>query len=337
MEQAGEKPKLAVYWAASCGGCEVALLNMHEHFFALVEQCDLVYCPCLVDSKTSYIEALPDGALAVTLFNGALRSSENLAMARLLRRKSRLLVAFGSCAIEGCIPALSNFSSAAAHLHTIYQHNPTVDNPTGIIPLQQSSAAGQTLALPEFLDQVYTLADVVTVDCAIPGCPPEAAQLWPLLGGLVTGDVPPAGALCGCGTLTVCAECDRSKLDTPLAALHRNHEMIPERQRCLLEQGLLCMGIVTRSGCGAPCTQANMPCSGCYGAPDGVADQGGAMIAALGSVLELPAGSAVSAQERADTLDKVLDAIPDYAGQFYKYGLAGSILKGKGGDTGEPH
>lgn len=322
------KPKLAVYWAASCGGCEIALLNLNELFLELGERFDFMFCPCLLDAKTAAIEALPDSTIDLTLFNGAIRTEENLAMARLMRNKSRLLVAFGSCASEGCIPALSNLSTLDEHFRSIYLDNPSTENPACIVPGSSTSLPGGELTLPAFHDRVRSLAQVVPVDFSIPGCPPEPRQIWSVLGGYLQGSIPASGAVVGCGPLTVCDECDRIKGDKKISVFYRNHEIIPDRQTCLLEQGLLCLGIATRSGCGSPCTQANMPCSGCYGAPDGVVDQGARMVAALGSVLDVGDTTALTGGEAAARVDELLDAIPDYAGLFYKYGLAGSILGG---------
>lgn len=326
------KPNLAVYWASSCGGCEVALLNLNELFLELTERFDLIFCPCLMDTKTSTIEELPAGAIDLTLFNGAIRTDENLAMARLMREKSRLLVAFGSCAAEGCIPSLSNLSTRDDHFRAIYLDNPSTENPDGIIPSAGSVLACGELSLPAFHERVRTLAQVVPVDLTIPGCPPESHQIWNALEGYLRGTVPPQDGMVGCGTLTVCDECDRIKGDKSIARFYRSHEIIPDRKICLLEQGLLCLGIATRSGCGAPCTEANMPCSGCYGAPEGVVDQGARMVAALGSVLDVGDTAGLSEDEIAARVDTFLDAVPDYAGLFYKYGLAGSLLGGKVAD-----
>ena len=324
-----DKPKLAVYWASSCGGCEVAILNLDELFLELGERFDFMFCPCLLDTKKAAIEELPDGAIDLTLFNGAIRTDENLEMARLMRQKSRLLVAFGSCANEGCIPALSNLSSRDDHLRTIYLDNPSTENPVGIIPGAVASTPAGEMSLPAFHDRVRTLAQVVPVDFSIPGCPPEPHQIRNVFEGYLRGVMPEAGSTVGCGALTVCDECDRIKGDKKITAFYRNHEIIPDRQICLLEQGLLCLGIATRSGCGAPCTNANMPCTGCYGAPEGVTDQGAKMVAALGSVLDIGDTGGLTEDELIARVDTFLDAIPDYAGLFYKYGLAGSILGGK--------
>jgi F420-non-reducing hydrogenase small subunit len=324
-----EKPKLAIYWAASCGGCEVAVLNLDEKFLDMDAALDLMFCPCLMDTKRKDIEALPDGAIAVTLFNGALRNEENLEMARLLRRKSQLLVAFGSCAKGGCIPALANFSSKDDLLTTIYRDSPFLDNPGGIIPGGTTFFPEGDVHLPPLLGRVKHLAQEVDVDYYIPGCPPESFQIWNVIEMILSGDLPPRGSSIGCGTLTVCDDCDRTKQDKRIPAFRRNYEFYPDRQACLLEQGLLCMGIATRNGCGAPCTKANMPCSGCYGAPDGIEDQGAKMVAALGSVMDIGDTNGLSEEAIAARVDAFLATIPDYAGLFYKYTLASSILGGR--------
>jgi F420-non-reducing hydrogenase small subunit len=87
------------------------------------------------------------------------------------------------------------------------------------------------------------------------------------------------------------------------------------------------MGIATRSGCGGLCPQAQMPCTGCYGAPEGVADHGAKMVAALGSILDIGDVKDIPESELAGRVDEIISRIPDYAGTFYKYTLADSILK----------
>jgi len=82
------KPKLSVYWASSCGGCEIAVVNLHEKLLELDARFDLVFCPCLMDTKKEQVESMVDGSIAITLFNGAIRTEENEKMARLLRKKS---------------------------------------------------------------------------------------------------------------------------------------------------------------------------------------------------------------------------------------------------------
>ena len=324
------KPKLAIYWAAACGGCEIAVVNLHEKILEVDAAFELIFCPCLLDTKKADIEALADGSIAVTLFNGAIRTSENEEMAALLRRKSQTLIAFGSCAAEGRIPGLANLTDRAAIFNTVYLDNPSLDNPEGLVPQPLSQVAEGTLSLPVFYERVKTLAQVAAVDYFIPGCPPEPPRIWQAVETLLSGKaLPEPGGALGSGHLAVCHECPRKIEEKKIKRLYRNHEITPDPERCLLEQGLLCMGIATSDGCGALCPQVGMPCTGCYGPQAGVEDQGAAMIAALGSVLDLGDVQGRSEEELAAALARILDDIPDFAGTFYKYSLPGSILKGR--------
>ena len=104
MSENGKKGKLALYWAASCGGCEIAVLAINEKILDVAALFDIVLWPVAIDAKVRDVEKMPDGSIDVCLFNGSIRTSEQEYMAQLLRKKSKVLVAFGSCASEGCIP-----------------------------------------------------------------------------------------------------------------------------------------------------------------------------------------------------------------------------------------
>ncbi|MBU0674287.1 MAG: NADH:ubiquinone oxidoreductase [Proteobacteria bacterium] len=325
-----DKPKIAMYWASSCGGCEIALVNLHEKILDVDAAFNLFFCPCLVDTKTKDIEALADGELAITFFNGAIRTDENLEMARLLRKKSQILIAFGSCAVEGCIPALGNLVPAAKYFDPIYRDNLTTANPDNIIPLNKSEIAEGSLGIPLFLKKVRTLGQVTEVDYFLPGCPPEPHRIWQAVAALIAPDgPPPKGSVVGVGPSTVCAECRRERTDKKIRRFFRTYEIIPNQTECLLDQGILCMGIATREGCGGLCPEVNMPCTGCYGPPAGRLDQGARMTAAIGSILDLGEVKGLGEKELHGRIDQALGAIPDYAGTFYKYSLAGSILGGR--------
>jgi F420-non-reducing hydrogenase small subunit len=112
------KPKFAMYWASACGGCEIAVLNIDEKVLDLDANFEVAFWPAAMDVKYKDVEAMEDESILVTLFNGSIRTDENEHMARLLRRKSKILVAFGSCANEGCIPGLANLSPREQHLRT---------------------------------------------------------------------------------------------------------------------------------------------------------------------------------------------------------------------------
>ena len=306
MTDPNGKPKLSVYWACSCGGCEIAVVNLHAKLLEVDRHFDLVFCPCLVDTKTDAVAALADQAIAITLFNGGIRTAENLEMARLMRRKSAILVGYGACAIAGGIPAMANLRTEASRMRGIFLDSPSLDNPGGVLPATRIRVPEGELELPAMLDRVCGLGEVVEVDYWIPGCPPEPRQVWNVLKVLIDGGpLPPKGSFLGGGVSSVCNECAREKSDKRIAKFVRGCNFEPDSRRCLLEQGLVCMGAATRDGCGALCPQVNIPCAGCYGAPAGVVDQGAKMIAALGSALEAEMGE-----------------IADPAGTLYRYSMS---------------
>ena len=325
-----EKPKLSMYWASSCGGCEISLANLHERILEVDRHFDFVFCPCLLDTKYSEVEAMDDGAIDITFFNGAIRTGENEEMAHLLRRKSQLLIAYGSCSSQGSIPALSNLSTRAEHIRTNYLDSPSLDNPAAVVPQTVTRVPEGDLELPAFFDTVKTLSQVVEVDYSLPGCPPESHQIWNVVEAVIQGKpLPLRSSVLGAGGSTVCDECKKQKSSKSIPAFHRTWQIIPDPQQCLLEQGLVCMGVATRDGCGALCPQVNMPCSGCYGPPEGVVDSGAKMLAALSSVLDLGGYQGLSEEQVAAKADAILAGIPDPAGTFYRYSLAGSLLKRK--------
>ena len=102
------KPKVAFYWAASCGGCEIAVLAVHEKILDIAAAVDIVFWPVAMDFKYSDVEAMQDGEIAATLINGAIRTDEQEHIAKLLRKKSQLIIAHGSCAHIGGVVGLAN-------------------------------------------------------------------------------------------------------------------------------------------------------------------------------------------------------------------------------------
>jgi F420-non-reducing hydrogenase small subunit len=320
---ATEKPKLALYWASSCGGCEIAVLDLEHKILDVDANFEIVFWPVAVDFKIKDVEAMEDGSITLCLFNGAVRTDENAALAKLLRRKSKLMVAFGSCASEGCIPALSNATSKAATFDWIYHRSPSTDDaPAEKVPRTSTRVNGYELELPEFWETVRALDQVVDVDYYVPGCPPQAHQIWAVieavLGILKNGDpLPPKGTVLGAGHKTCCDECERTREEKKIKKFVRPHEIIPDPERCLLDQGILCMGPATRDGCGGKCVSVGMPCRGCYGPPANVRDQGAKMISALASVID---------SEDPDEIERILDTVVDPIGTFYRFSLAKALL-----------
>ena len=324
------RPRLAVYWASACGGCDISILGLHERIVDVARDFELVFWPAVMDVKYADVAAMPDGWIDLCLFTGGIRSTENLEIARMLRRRSRFLVAFGSCASEGCIPGLANLWPVEDLISTAFEGIST-DNPAHLRPVTTFPTPDGDLHLPALLPRVHTLSQVVDVDWTVPGCPPESARIAEVLALAAAAfrgdaDIPAHGSVLGAGHSTVCDECRRERHAKSIARFTRIQELATiDPAMCLLEQGIPCNGPATRDGCGALCPAAGAACIGCYGAPEGVRDSGARLLAAFGSIVTGGTEAEIQA---------AMASIPDPVGQAYRFGLARSILRGARGAPG---
>jgi len=316
------KPKFAMYWAASCGGCEIAVLNIHEKILDVDANFEVVLWPVAMDAKYKDLEAMPDKSILLTLFNGGIRNDENEHIAKVLRAKSQIMVAFGSCACEGCIPGLANFSPAQEIITTAF-NTITTENPDGLLPQTTWQVPEGELHIPTIYPVLKTLDQVVDVDYYMPGCPPESHQIAAVIDLVIQvlqgkAKLPPKGATIGVGMSTVCDECKLTRNVKSITEFKRIQHTRVEPGLCLLEQGIPCNGPATRSGCDARCPSAGAQCIGCYGPAEGVIDYGARLITAFASVID---------SNDPEEIERIIEGIPDPAGQFYRFSLAGSLLR----------
>jgi F420-non-reducing hydrogenase small subunit len=320
-----QKLKIAFYWAASCGGCEVAVLDINEKILDVIKMADIVFWPVAMDVKYQDVEEMPDKYIDITFFNGSIRNSENEHMAKLLRQKSKTLIAFGSCAHEGCIPGLANLNDRKEVFDQVYIKDKSNVNPNAVTPKPSIHVKEGTLKLPEFYDTVNTLAQIVDIDFYLPGCPPPVKLITEAIDAIAQGKLPPKGSVLA-PLKAVCDECPRKRENKKITKLYRVHEKAPDPDRCLMEQGIICMGMATRSGCGAQCLKVDMPCTGCGGAAPNQPEVGAGMITALASILGIDKEPGTYTDE---DIKKIMDQINDPVGTFYMYSLPASILKRK--------
>jgi F420-non-reducing hydrogenase small subunit len=314
------KPKVALYWAASCGGCEITMTELGMDLVAVSEKIDIVFWPCVMDFKYGDVEAMADQEIDVCFFNGAIRTSENEHLAKLLRQKSKILIAFGACSHTGGIPGLANDYSREAIFDVVYNTAPSLDDSAGTFPQTSTKLPEGKIDLPSFYEQVKTLAQTVDVDYFMPGCPPVVEQVGTVLDVILSGKLPESGAVVGVADKTNCDVCDRKKAGNEIVRIKefkRPHEVIADPEVCFLEQGILCYGPATRAGCGLPCISGNMPCRGCYGPPEGVEDQGAKLLSAIGAIIEI---------ETPEDVERILESVVDPVGTYYRFGLPNSIL-----------
>ncbi|MGC8792366.1 MAG: oxidoreductase [Bryobacteraceae bacterium] len=316
------KPKVVFYWCASCGGCEEAVVDLAEKVLDVTTAVDIVFWPVALDFKRADVEAMPDGSIAAAFINGAIRTSEQEEMARLLRRKAQVVIAFGACAQTGGIPGLANLCERQGILDAVYRESPSTVNPEGVLPQPHCPVNGKSLELPVFHDEVKALGQVVPVDYSIPGCPPTPKLLADAVAALLAGKLPERGAVLA-PDKALCEECPRRESKPEKLAIRqfrRPHEVLIETDKCLLAQGLLCLGPATRAGCEARCIQGNMPCTGCFGPTSRVRDFGAKALSAIASL--------TGSNDEAEII-QILDNIPDPVGTFYRYSLPAAPLPRK--------
>lgn len=261
--------KVAEEWLGSCSGCEISILNLGETLLAVLPQLEFVHIPVLMDHK--YYGQTGQGdehhleipKATVGIVSGNIRNQEQLEVAEAMRSSCDVLIALGTCATHGGIPALINSYSDADLFERYYRGCETTDaGPNPDDP-----------ALPRMLERTFALDEKVKVDLYLPGCPPHPDQIAEAIVALLEGRAP------SLPSKSVCDTCPTKREGKGAVKQVRRFLQPPQfdpkkplsEMRCLLEQGLLCMGPVTRAGCSgagdeAPrCLSARVPCRGCYG------------------------------------------------------------------------
>jgi F420-non-reducing hydrogenase small subunit len=315
-----EKPKIALYWCSSCGGCEESVVDLAEDLLDIAAKVDIVFWPVAIDMKHSDVEALADGEIAATLINGAVRMDEQAAMATLLREKSQLVIAHGACAHLGGVVGLANFFSKEAILNRAYREVPSLVNPEGVMPETTEVEGTEAVPLSALHDWVKPLNQVIDVDYYLPGCPPTPALVKNALMAVLEDRLPPRGSVLA-EKKALCHTCPRREsrpIEVHVTRFKRVYEVEWDPATCFLAQDLLCLGPATRGGCAARCIGGNMPCRGCFGPTDHVADQGAKSISLIASLL---------GQMDEEELKNAVSSVPDLSGLVYRFSLASSLLK----------
>lgn len=312
------KKNVAIVAASGCRGCEHAILNIHHQVQSLSRWVDIVFWPYVLGSDAADLAALE--SIDVCFFTGAITTTAQRSLAEGLRNKSAVMVACGACAAFGGMPGLANLKK------TDRQAPPATVEPT----------AADAPTLPAMEPRVAALSQVVAVDYVIPGCQPTQSLLWAAWQALACGPrcqsklsfaasrlpagvaqavtagiAPPRGTVFA-GDKAVCASCSRVKEEKRFKAAVRPYEKYEESGRCLLEQGLVCLGISTREGCGGLCTGVGQPCRGCFGKAEAVYDPGAKMVSAISSTFDL---------DDPVEIEKMTATLNDLSGTFYRYTL----------------
>ncbi|MBS3795518.1 MAG: F420-nonreducing hydrogenase [Candidatus Thorarchaeota archaeon] len=288
--------RVAFTQLTSCWGCDQSLVDLHLGLLDVIPELEIVYWPAVVDYKLKDLENLPDQSIEFGFVEGSCRTKEDEHLLKVMREKSQTLIAWGSCSCYGGVQGLGNQWSIDELMERKFKTADTVTN--GRIPEEN---------MPGFTDHIKANTEIVPFELRIPGCPPTPENTLEGLTALLQGEeyeLP---------NKTVCDECPKEREHKTITEFHRTHEGKIDPDRCLLDQGYLCLGFATISLCGAQCPKVNTPCKGCFGPPPGVIDHGAKIISALGSVVDMDA-------------EELREYFPDTIGSFYFTDYASSYL-----------
>jgi F420-non-reducing hydrogenase small subunit len=254
----------------------MSILDLHEALIEFLKAMNIVYSPLLVDTKE-----IPD--CDVAFIEGGINDTTHIEIAKEVRDKTKIVVGFGSCASFGGINGLRNLYSLDELMDKNYISAESVKN-QATKKYYKIRVIPTGYGLPKLLPIVKPLHEVITVDYKVPGCPPPTefigAAFLALFGEEEKVDLP---------EVNLCKECElKVNLENPsIIQTKRFIEEKIESKICFLDQGIFCLGQVTRGGCGAICTHAGVPCTGCMGPLSKYEDFGSAVLDSLMGKLKL--------------------------------------------------
>jgi F420-non-reducing hydrogenase small subunit len=318
-----DKLRAAFGAGASCAGCDVAVVNLGEKLLSLSEKVEFVFWTTATDFKIEDLRSYEELDLAI--FAGSVRTSEHEELVRLLRQKSKIMIALGSCACFGGIPSLANLYDKDELLNSIYKESPSSGEEKEI-PRSSTKLGEAELTLPEVRSRCDPLDFITSVNVYVPGCPPQEGTLdWfaRIVDEYSQNRSVPNG-LTLASEKSLCDTCPRKlPKEISIDKLYRVHEIKLDETKCFLQQGVLCLGPVTRGGCDEKCIKANMPCRGCTGPVPTVKDLGAKIISVLGTILQ----SDREKQLGEEGLKKTIEDIHDLTGSLYSYSIPLSLIE----------
>lgn len=170
------QPRLATVWLGGCSGCHMSFLDLDEFLLELAGLVQIVYSP-VVDTK----EYPRD--VDICLIEGAICNEEHVTMVHRIRERTKIVIAFGDCAVTGNVSAIRNQLGLGNHENVLQraymeaaQLNRCVPELPGIVP--------------PLLERVMPVHEMIHVDYYLTGCPPGAARIKSFVTQLLAGKEP---------------------------------------------------------------------------------------------------------------------------------------------------
>ncbi|MCR8433227.1 MAG: oxidoreductase [Candidatus Korarchaeota archaeon] len=316
------KLKIAVVPGEVCGGCDMALVDLHKNLIDVIGLADIVFWPIAMDFKEEDLDELE--SIDIALFQGSIRTEKHKEIIERVASKAKIKVAFGACACFGGVQSLADLYKLEEVLNEAYLKSPSTINEERILP-GESKANPYKITAPKLVEINYKVDDFIDVDVYVPGCPPPKEIISEAVNKLIKyfeGRISLEKGTVIAGTRTLCDECPREKPEKiVIDRFKRIHEVRLDPSKCFLAQGAICLGPATRGGCGSPCIKANMPCRGCMGPAPNIYDVGAKLVSALPSLVEIENEPKLSDDELSKRV-----TIMDPAGLFYRFTLGLSRL-----------
>ena len=241
VAMSNDKIRLNTDWLCDCGGCHVALVDLHEKILNVLESVKIQHCPVMTDIK-DYPEA------EIGILTGSIRTEHDEHAARVMREKCQTIIAFGTCAVYGGLHGAGLAHSREEIMEHVYQKSPTTR--TDIIPGTEVSGLSK---------MVTPIDEVIDVDLYLPGCPPHAHYIFESLISLLENRKPRATQD------SVCGRCNRQMIKGDAGEIKSSLDGVADEKFCFLSQGYICLGSATLDRCMSPCPNHGIACTGCAG------------------------------------------------------------------------
>ena len=156
------KPKVGIFGLTGCAGDQLQILNCEDQLLEIASLVDIVDW-VMAKSNNDH-----DVHLDIAFVEGVVATQRDLDTVRAIRARTDFLVAIGTCAVFGGLPAMRN------------------DIPREVLQKEVYNDSS------DFLDTVEArpVTHFIPVDFSLPGCPNERTEFLALMRALLVGTTP---------------------------------------------------------------------------------------------------------------------------------------------------